>query len=117
MDAAIEIALHAHLGYRPWVARITGIDDRYGLARVFVRPVEASRSRSGRTGDFVWEIIDTGVYQIGVSKHQNGFFLVWTKDGRLIRTEIDGERARAIARLLTAGEEFDQARKATKALA
>lgn len=109
----IRITAYAHLGYRPWLARITGSDPQYGLARDFLRPTECSRSRSGRTGEQTWEI-DVGLYQRGGTKRDDGLFIVWRKDGQLFRLTVDMARAQAIARLLDEGKDFETARQATK---
>ena len=109
----IRITAHAHLGYRPWMARITGLDAKYGLARDFEQSY-VYRSRSGRTEDHAWEINSTGLYQLGGTKHDNALFVVWVKDGRLVKTTVDMARAQAIARLLDEGKDFEDARQATK---
>lgn len=109
----IRITAHAHLGYRPWLARITGLDAKYGLARDFLESYVVNPSRSGRTGVHAWEI-DVGLYQRGGTKRDDGLFIVWRKDGQLFRTTVDMARAQAIARLLDEGQDFEAARKATK---
>jgi len=110
----IRITTHAHLGYRPWMARITGTSQKYGLARDFLESYVCKRSRSGRTEDHAWEIAEEGIYQLGGTKRDNELFIVWSKEGRLVRTTVDMARAQAIARLLDEGKDFETARKATK---
>lgn len=113
MTNTIRITAHAHLGYRPWLARITGLDAKYGLSRDFEQSY-VYRSRSGRTEDHEWDIADVGLYQLGGVKHGGELFIAWVKEGRLVRTTVDMARAQAIARLLDEGKDFETARKATK---
>lgn len=63
MNEKLEIALDVsiHNG-RTWLARITGTDEKFGLAREFVKITKDSRSRSGATGTVYYEISD-GVYE------------------------------------------------------
>lgn len=110
----ITIALHAHLGFRPWVARVTGRDPKYGLAQSFVRANESSSSRSGRTGNKTWHIDEPGLYRIGGTKRDDTCLLVWLKNGDLTRTDIDMVRAKVMAKLMDEGADFEAARQATK---
>jgi len=50
----------------PWVARITGIDERYGLAREFVRcHKDYSRANStGSRGIYAYYILGDGIYEV-----------------------------------------------------
>lgn len=109
----ITIALHAHLGFRPWVARVSGRHTKFGLAQAFVRADESSSSRSGRTGDKVWHIDEPGLYRIGGTKRDDACLLVWVKDGELVRTDIDMPRAKTLAKLMDEGLDFDAARLAS----
>lgn len=109
----IRITAYAHLGYRPWLARITGSDSQYGLSRDFLRPTEYSRSRSGHPDEQAWEI-DVGLYQRGGTKRDDGLFIVWRKDGQLFRLTVDMARAKAIARLLDEGKDFEDAERWTR---
>lgn len=110
----IRITAYAHLGYRPWLARITGSDAKYGFSRDFLPSYVYSRSRSGLSVGHAWEIADVGLYQLGESKHNDVLFIAWIKKGRLVRTTVDMARAKAIARLLDEGKDFETARLATK---
>lgn len=51
---------------KPWVARIVGTCDRYGLDREFVRPHRDYRdaSISLRSGLYHWYFLDDGYYEI-----------------------------------------------------
>jgi hypothetical protein len=74
------------LGYRsqrPWVARITGFDPVFGLARAFVRgQIDYSRANSvGSRGVYLYFPLNDGMYE--VNKH-----LTWAKNRRyFIRVE------------------------------
>lgn len=49
-----------------WVAQITGLDARYGLARRFIRPLtDFSRANSvGSRGVYGYYILDDGIYEV-----------------------------------------------------
>lgn len=70
---------------KTWLARITGPDPRYGVAREFIRPVEQSTSRSGKTGTALY-LIGPGIYERHEGRRSlrdhNGFFRV-TGDGQV----------------------------------
>lgn len=74
------------IGYRsnrPWVARITGTDATYGLARKFVSgQIDYSRANSkGSRGVYLYFPLKDGIYE--VKRH-----LTWKKDRRyFIRVE------------------------------
>lgn len=74
---------------KTWLARITGPDSRYGVAREFIRPVSRTTSRSGRTGQCEY-LVGPGVYEQHKGRrslrHQNGFFQV-TSDGEIVPLE------------------------------
>jgi hypothetical protein len=78
---------------KTWLARITGPDPRYGVARDFIRPVSKVTSRSGRTGRYEY-LIEPGVYERHEGRrslgHQNGFFQV-TSEGEI--TPLDSASA------------------------
>lgn len=68
---------------KTWLARVTGPDPRYGVARQFIRAAERVTSRSGRTGTLTY-VVEPGVYERREGRqslnHRNGFFRV-TADG------------------------------------
>ncbi len=113
MSNTITFSFHNHYGYKAWMAKITGTDSRYGLSRAFCQQDRTS-SRSGKTGDVDIEIDAPGVYEVGGTKRNNGFRVVWVKDGKLAWGHIEKSRAVAIARLMDDGENFEDARLATK---
>lgn len=64
---------------KTWLARITGPDPHYGVAREFIRAASRSTSRSGRTGHAVY-LVSPGVYERHEARRRlqggNGFFRV-----------------------------------------
>lgn len=50
---------------RPYVARITGRDPKYGLRREFVAASRRALSRSGATGTIEYVLYEPGVYEVG----------------------------------------------------
>lgn len=67
-------------GGRAWLARITGTDEQYGLAREFVQKID-NTSGSGKSGSISWHIRGDGVYEYrgfahSSSKNYDGFVLV-----------------------------------------
>jgi hypothetical protein len=69
---------------KTWLARITGPDPRYGVAREFIRAAERSTSHSGKTGSCTFVLTEPGVYERHEGRRRlrgdNGFFRV-TDDG------------------------------------
>lgn len=89
---------------RPWVARIDGLDPRYGLARTFVHGTrDYSRANSvGSRG--VWECfaLEPGLYEVfhRVSWHRaRRYFIRVTEDGSY--HEISREEVEACLRSAT----------------
>jgi hypothetical protein len=71
---------------KTWLARITGPDPHYGVAREFIRPVSKVTSRSGRTGRCEY-LVGPGVYERHEGRRSlsgdNGFFRV-ASDGGIV---------------------------------
>ena len=100
---------------RPWVAEITGIDQRYGLARAFIPLCLLCTSRSGKVKRWGFRTQIPGLYEIRHAGDQSGYRIVWQgTDGELQDCRCSDPRARLIAELLEAGEEFEAARRATR---
>jgi hypothetical protein len=78
---------------RPWVARIAGLDSRWGLRREFVRPnVDYSRANSvGSRGVYGYYLLDDGIYEVShpVSWRNHRRYFVRAAEGRI--REIDRE--------------------------
>ena len=63
--SAIEITLcHWANHCKEYVAKITGLDPKFGLSRQFQRASERRWSRSGKQGDTVFVVCDPGFYEI-----------------------------------------------------
>ena len=97
-------------GATAWLARITGADPTYGLARQFVRADKSSMSGSGRSGVIAWDVPGPGVYEwrafcvgsTGKNWRSSGFCVI-APDGAV--TEIERDEALDLARDLDmAGE-------------
>jgi len=128
----MEITLTQGIGYagktagKAYIARITGIDEKYGLAREFLDAAKVERDHYNRPRylrTYTYEITREGVYEIQESSERRYklVFLGWSKgedhaivSKHLVRMDIDSDRAKAIARMMTSGQEFGAARKATK---
>lgn len=85
--SAIEIVLDICTPEgKTWLARVTGTDSQFGLARQFLHAAERSTSRSGRTGQATY-LAGPGVYERHEGRrslrHQNGFFRV-TEEGEVV---------------------------------
>lgn len=82
---------------RPWVARISGTDSRYGLAREFVEPHRdyAHVNSTGSRGIMLYFVVDEGeVYEVhklvSWSKHVRYFCRIQDGDEiRMTREEVD----------------------------
>lgn len=76
---------------RPWVARLTGLDERFGFRRDFVRGVydytRANGKRGGR-GIYIYYALPPGLYEVyrPISwKHHERFFICVDDQGDIIR--------------------------------
>lgn len=120
---AIEYAIHAKMGRKPWIARVTGSDGTYGYAREFAK-AKRDYARSGKTHDASWAITEPGLYQIGDSGELDGWFISFAKDGRLRSCDISAERAARMVEIMDSDEDiaqdgdvakYERARLATRA--
>lgn len=74
---------------RPWVARLTGLDRKFGLAREFVKGVPDYTHASGKAGGrgiYIYWALPPGLYEIyrPVSwKHEERFYFRVDNDGEL----------------------------------
>lgn len=76
---------------KTWLARITGADEKYGLAREFVKVARGddNRSRSGMTGSITYRIGD-GVYEGNEPRSGKwGRFFIVVSGGRFRLVEKD----------------------------
>jgi len=85
-------------GNDAWIAKVTGLDPKYGLAREFCRRDTSGLSRSGRSGLITFEMLGPGIYEfrnfcVGSTSNNwewSGFVQV-SDDGkvsRLSRTDV-----------------------------
>jgi len=77
----------------PWVAKITGLDDRYGLVRDFVKgQKDYSRANStGSRGIFLHYFLEPGIYEINERK-------TWKRAKRYFAKIIDQQTLIEISR-------------------
>lgn len=81
---------------RPWVARLTGLDTRYGYSRDFIDGQKdySKANRCGSRGVFLEWALEPGIYEIkeftGKKNHTRRYFA--KVDGQI--TEIDESEAR-----------------------
>lgn len=76
-------------GSGAWVARITGPDPKWKLAREFVERA-GHVSRSGRSGSFTWEITEPGFYELRGVQYAAGIASIGTLDSGFIKVGADG---------------------------
>jgi hypothetical protein len=78
---------------RPWVARITGLDDQYGFSREFLtadnRDYRDANSIGSR-GVMEYFVLDDGIYEV----HER---VAWKRTRRYF-VHVDGERITEVAR-------------------
>ncbi len=90
-------------GRKPWIARISGTDSKYGFDREFLS-VRMSYSRSGKTGRGEAYITEPGLYQCrdtGQRGNEDRFYVILPDaDGQLIEHTIDEDDALKLAALL-----------------
>lgn len=114
--SALHVVLHQHAGTAPYLARIVGTCAQYGLARVFSTARRVS-SRSGKTAELHFALKEEGLYEIGKSRRDDGYYYVARKkSGGLGWFACSGARALAMARLLDTGAPWFQVRQETKGL-
>jgi hypothetical protein len=59
-----------------WVARLTGLDGKFGIKREFVKPVidYSNASRSGNRGVMMYWHVENGIYETCLGRrHERGF--------------------------------------------
>jgi len=84
-----------HMGHNKstcWIAQLTGLDDRYGFAREFVRGQRdwSQAKMTGSRGIYVYYPLDPGIYEVNEReswKHVRRFFIRVSEDGGV--SEID----------------------------
>lgn len=83
---------------RPWIARLTGLDPRFGYRREFVRPAGKDYSEGnsiGSRGVYAYYLLDPGLYEVSARlswKRRRRYFLRVDEAGN--KQEIDEEEVR-----------------------
>ena len=110
------IGYRGKLGERPWLARLTGTESRFGRRREFLDADRVTRDHWNRA-----RYIRTLAYNLGPglyeeqSEGNRRMCMVWVRQGETTWTSrISDERVDAMLALMDAGEEFDAARRATR---
>jgi hypothetical protein len=57
--------------------------------------------------------LEPGLYELAEGGERR-YIIVWDKDGRVVHRSVDATRAEAIARLMSNGKTYEEARLATK---
>lgn len=109
----MEITLDMHFQTNPWIAKIQGKDPKFKFSRDFLPKVK-HLSKSGRSGYINFSIQEIGLYEIGGTKRDNGFFIAFEKKGEIVTRSVDFDRASAIVKLMDNGLSFEEARLKTK---
>ena len=100
-----------------WVARIQGIDAQKGFAREFLDAAKVERDHFGRaryTRTLTYEIMAPGLYESSAASERTYRCIYLHKDGTLHSRVVDVDRATEIARLMTTGSSYTEARRATR---
>ena len=71
---------------KTWLAQITGLDDRMGFDRAFLRAIEKHTSKSGKTGYATYVVTD-GLYESNEGRRRLGR-RYWSVAGGVV-TEVD----------------------------
>lgn len=105
------------LGSKCWVARITGTDQAYGLAREFLEPVAVEREHFSRPRTMVnlsFNLEVNGLYELSAEGDRWFAACVRTADGGVKATKVSEARVRTWAEALDAGLSDNDARLASK---
>lgn len=57
---------------KTWLARLTGLDTKFGFKRDFLNTIARDTSRSGMTGTFTYLLTEEGVYQAHEGRRRLG---------------------------------------------
>jgi hypothetical protein len=87
---------------RPYCARLTGLDPKYGFAREFLPAVERRRSRSGATGANYYQVDEPGIYEVQSAGRkgvpERAYYRVVAEGGQLKAYRISVSEARDLLR-------------------
>lgn len=110
------IGYTGQLGAKAYVARITGSDRTYGLAREFFDADKVERDHFGRARyirTYSWKLTE-GLYE-RAAEGERWYVIVWrTRDGEMRIGRITDDRLDAMVRRMDAGDDYDTARLATR---
>ncbi len=98
-----------------YVASISGTDLHYGFARTFI-PADRVERDSFADSRYIRSYtyrLEPGLYELAEAGERR-YIIVWDKDGRVVHRSVDATRAEAIARLMSDGKTYEEARQQTK---
>lgn len=78
---------------RPWVAKLTGLDPKFGFARQFVKAQQKDYSRAnsvGSRGVYLYFVLEPGIYEV----HERQ---TWKRTRRYF-CQVEGEKITEIGR-------------------
>lgn len=98
MEREVYVKGMARPTLRPWVARLTGLDNRYGFVREFVRGVKDYEQATGMGARGIYEyiVLSPGLYEVNerVSwQRARRYFIRVTDDAEIVeiaREEVVG---------------------------
>lgn len=92
-DNTRRLSVREHLRSKAWVARLTGLDDRYKFTREFVRgQKDYSQANSiGSRGVYIYYALTPGVYEVNapMSWSRTDRYFCRIKDGQAIRMTFE----------------------------
>jgi hypothetical protein len=107
------------LGKRPYVARILGTDQQYGLRREFLDPVRVEREHFNRPRTMVhmtYELEVDGLYELSEAGERWFEMCYQKKDGSIKTAGLSDARLKAWLRAIDEGKTDREARLSTKGL-
>lgn len=106
-------------GNRPYVARILGADNHYGLSREFLEPVKVEREHFNRARtmiDMTYELEADGLYELSEEGERWIVMCYATVEGEIKTGRVSDARLKAWVAALDDGHTDREARLASKGL-
>lgn len=107
------------IGNKCWIARITGTDKAYALAREFLEPTSVEREHFNRPRtmiDFTFDLEVNGLYELSAEGERWFAMCYRCTDGEIKTAKVSDARVKAWAEALDAGKTDNEARLASKGL-
>lgn len=105
---AIELSASVKYGSngKAFIARVVGRDPKWGTKLEFLG-ARRDMSRSGRTGQVIATVDDSGLYCEADSDGSRQYVVLGRLDGELVRAQVNEDTALEIARALDEGRSVD----------